>query len=97
MRYYNMPRKIDLANFRCGKLLVLEKTEGRKRKNIVWKCLCDCGIICNKITVDLVKGRVKSCGCLIEDQKLRSLPGEYGFNKLFKHYKENAVARQYSL
>jgi len=71
----------------------LASTPERKRKNIVWKCLCDCGIICFRITADLVKGRVKSCGCLLEDQKLRTQPGEYGFNKLYKHYQENATNR----
>jgi hypothetical protein len=86
----------NIIEQKFGKLLVLEKTLERKRKNIVWKCLCDCGVICYKISTDLINNRIRSCGCLVEDQRLRSKPGEYGFNKLFKHYQENAKSRGYS-
>lgn len=40
-----MPAKINLLNQRFGKLLVIEQTQERKNKSIVWKCKCDCGNI----------------------------------------------------
>ena len=33
-----MPAKINLLNQKIGKLLVLEETNKRKNKSIVWKC-----------------------------------------------------------
>lgn len=40
-----MPAKINLLNQKIGKLLVIEETNKRKNKSIVWKCKCDCGNI----------------------------------------------------
>jgi hypothetical protein len=40
-----MPAKINLLNQKFGKLLVIEETNKRKNKSIVWKCQCDCGNI----------------------------------------------------
>lgn len=40
-----MPTKINLLNQKIGKLLVIEETNKRKNKSIVWKCQCECGNI----------------------------------------------------
>lgn len=90
-----MPKKINIIGFKFHQLTVLEATEERKRNNVVWKCLCDCGQICFHITANLISGRIQSCGCL-KGNKLQTQPGEYGFNKLYKHYQENAENRGYS-
>lgn len=47
-----------------GRLTVIEKTGERKNKNIVWKCLCECGNIKHVKVSDLISGQQKSCGCL---------------------------------
>lgn len=36
---------MNLEGVRFGKLVVLEKTNKRRNKSIVWKCKCDCGNI----------------------------------------------------
>lgn len=57
----------DITNQRFGRLVVLEPTEQRKQKKVVWKCLCDCG---NEVYVDsssLSSHNTKSCGCLSKD------------------------------
>ena len=86
----------NIVGQKFGRLLVIEKTDIRKRKNIVWKCQCDCGVLCDKITTDLVNDRIKSCGCLLEDfnKQLRLPPGEYGLNRLYKNYKASANTRK---
>lgn len=91
-----MPKKIDIVGQKFGRLTVLEATPERKRKNIVWKCLCDCGTICDKLTTDLVNGRIRSCGCLLDDfsKTLRLPKGEYGFNQLYRKYKGSAKFRE---
>lgn len=47
-----------------GRLTVLEECKERKRTEIVYKCVCDCGNI--KFTTGklLRKGECKSCGCI---------------------------------
>lgn len=60
-----MGKKIELTGQRFGKLEVLSQTEKRiDGGSIVWRCKCDCG---NDIEVSarrLVRGKVRSCGCL---------------------------------
>ena len=53
----------DLAGKRFGKLIVLESTEKRKSRSIVWKCQCDCGNLCEKPAIELKAGTATSCGC----------------------------------
>lgn len=58
-----MARIIDITGQRFGRLLVIEEA-GRKNRQVVWKCECDCG---NTVLVrgsDLRNGGQKSCGCL---------------------------------
>lgn len=37
--------KINLAGKRFGRYLVLEEIGRNKHRQILWKCICDCGII----------------------------------------------------
>lgn len=61
----------DFKGKRIGKLSVLEKVEekqwidskGRKRKNIYWKCKCDCGNEVIRTEHSLREERTRSCGC----------------------------------
>lgn len=55
---------LDLVSKRFGKLIVLESTQKRSNKYIMWKCRCDCGNIVEITTNHLRKGDTKSCGCL---------------------------------
>ena len=59
--------KHDLKGQQFGKLVVLEETGIRKDGCIVWKCLCDCGNIHFVNSKVLLRGEVKSCGCLRHD------------------------------
>lgn len=61
----------DFRGKRIGKLSILEKVEekqwidskNRKRKNIYWKCRCDCGNEVIRTEHSLREGRTRSCGC----------------------------------
>lgn len=58
----------DLTGKKFGKLTVLEKTEKRTRnRNIIWKCKCECGNIC-EISGDSLSKGTKSCGCLQKEK-----------------------------
>lgn len=56
--------KYDLVGQRFGRLTVLERTNLRRRKKVLWRCLCDCGKETLVITNHLTNGNTKSCGCL---------------------------------
>jgi len=61
-----MPAKINLLNQKIGKLLVIEETNKRKNKSVVWKCQCDCGNIVEYSTKDLRSDGIiqcPQCGC----------------------------------
>lgn len=51
---------------RFGKLVVQEKISSHPtiKRDGVYRCLCDCGTVCEARAVSLRKGRKKSCGCL---------------------------------
>ena len=58
-----MPRFIDLAGQRFGRLSVLSRSENQDKRTM-WLCACDCG---NKKVImahGLRDGRILSCGCL---------------------------------
>lgn len=53
-----------LYNERFGKLVAIEPIGYNSRKNIVWKCICDCGNYANVGSSNLIMGKTKSCGCI---------------------------------
>lgn len=53
----------NLIGKRFGKLVVLEKSENRRRGHTLWICQCDCGNTCEKPTGELNGGTATSCGC----------------------------------
>jgi hypothetical protein len=57
--------KKDLVGKRFGKLVVLDDYKTDKNRKTYWLCQCDCG---NKKYIyrqNLIKGKVKSCGCIV--------------------------------
>lgn len=57
-------RSPDLTGNVYSRLTVVEKTTERYRKQIVWKCQCECGNYKMVPTYSLTNGGTKSCGCL---------------------------------
>ena len=66
-----MGRRIDMEGLRQGKLTVMEE-HGRKRRQIVWRCVCDCGNTTYVATAQLRHGHTSSCGCLQREAAARS-------------------------
>ena len=54
----------DITGQRFGRLEALEPTDKRSGSNVVWKCQCECGNVCEVDGANLRRGHVKSCGCL---------------------------------
>lgn len=61
-----MPKQIDRSGERYGFLTAIEPTHRQLstgRKMPAWKLRCDCGTEVVAMTVNLAKGKHKSCGC----------------------------------
>ncbi len=58
------PLQNDLTGKTFGYLTVLEATDKRKRKDVVWRCICKCGKEVEIPAVMLLGGHTTSCGCL---------------------------------
>ena len=56
-------KNIDLTSRRFGNLTVICKTNMRKGKFNVWRCLCVCGNYTEVTTGNLTNGHIKGCGC----------------------------------
>lgn len=96
-----MGKIIDITNQKFGKLTVLEQTSERKRREIVWKCQCECGNICYVTGYKLRTGHTQSCGCLkkeniknvshLDNKRIYDITGEkFGELEVVKYlYTEN--------
>lgn len=86
-----MSKPINLAGQKFGKLTVIE--EAYRKKNVYWKCHCECGIQTIVIGAGLRNGHTTSCGCnkvdgaiktakkmLSEDPRITSARNVYGNN-----------------
>lgn len=81
----------DLTNIRFGRLVVQEYNYPN------WKCLCDCGVVCNVRGHNLTIGNTKSCGCLRVDNGKRSKGlGKASMHSAFSHYRYGAKERGFS-
>ena len=55
---------VNLTGHRFGKLTVVEPTDQRRYRSVVWRCKCDCGNEKLVASSSLLSGDTKSCGCL---------------------------------
>lgn len=94
----------DITNSRFGRLIALFPTEERKNTSVLWFCKCECGNVCKKRATGLIKGRIRSCGCLEKENRIyisKMAPnkkplGEASFNALLIRYKQSAKKRNLS-
>lgn len=62
---------VNLKGMKFGRLKVIKYTNERKRRNVIWLCQCECGKIVKIKSNDLIRGNIKSCGCLISSIEFR--------------------------
>lgn len=63
-----MSTKIDITGKRFGRLVALSPTNKRYNRQVIWKCLCDCGNISFVTCACLRSGNTKSCGCVTREK-----------------------------
>lgn len=71
----------DLTGQKFGKLTVLEMTNERRNRQVVWKCQCECGNITYVVGQALRTGHTTTCGCSWREKKAEDLSGKT-FGKL---------------
>lgn len=59
----------DLTGQRFGRLVAKERLDEKKDGSYLWRCQCDCGTVTFIAAAALIKGQVKSCGCLAAEMK----------------------------
>ncbi len=64
----NRRRFRDIAGRKFGRLTAEHPTDERHAGAVVWRCTCDCGASVDVTGVALLKGQVKSCGCLMAER-----------------------------
>jgi len=100
---------IDLTGASFGRLTVVRRGEGvtrtGRRKRTSWVCSCACGVIVVAVSEHLLRGAVKSCGCIRRENSRRlgvenpPLSFRYedptipAFNHVLHMYLANAAAR----
>ena len=64
-----MPRKaIDMSGERYGKLVVLTQA-GIQNKQMMWNCICDCGVRFVASGNSIRRGKTLSCGCVYKQSR----------------------------
>lgn len=58
----------DLTGMVFGRLTVTEYAGSNSRRNSKWNCVCTCGVSLETLSVSLLRGVTKSCGCLSPDR-----------------------------
>lgn len=60
---------VDLTGKRFEKLIVLKMNGKDKNGHCKWLCQCDCGNIKSILATHLIRGNIRSCGCLRLDNR----------------------------
>lgn len=61
---FNRGKAKDIAGRQFGYLTALEPTGGKYRKDLIWRCKCQCGREVEYPATRLLTGNTMSCGCL---------------------------------
>lgn len=57
--------KNDLKGMIFGRLKVIEMVPRKLCKRAKWRCVCECGSVCDVDSYKLKSGHTRSCGCIV--------------------------------
>lgn len=69
-----MPKRTNLVGQKFTRLTVVEETAERRHRQIVYKCLCDCGNVVYATSNQLKTNNTRSCGCLHKESSSKRFP-----------------------
>src|SRR4051812_17795808 len=64
----SFPRSKNLTGQRFGRLVAIEPV-GKRDREVVWRCHCDCGGTVDTRGSSLRRGHTQSCGCLAREAR----------------------------
>ena len=76
----------DMTGLRFGLLTALEDVGTNNRRQVVWRCRCDCGREHRVSGVLLRNGEAKSCGCRQYSGLSTKRHGETSGHKMTREY-----------
>jgi len=92
-----MGQPLNLIGQRSGSLTVVERLGANKLKQVVWKCVCDCGNETTINTGDWRANRKRSCGCY-KNRKGSEHPNfRHGLTKTSYFQYKSQLNRRYGL
>lgn len=80
----------DLSGKRFGRLVVLTLSNKRDSNGrLLWECICDCGNKKTTTSDSLNSGHVKSCGCMLMEQRKKAKKITHGMTntRIYKLYR----------
>lgn len=84
----------DITGQRFARLLVIKRV-ANKGKNVMWECLCDCGISTVARGTGIRAGEIKSCGCLgDENRKTASVTHGKSYTREYRRALTNAYRQR---
>jgi hypothetical protein len=72
----------DIAGRRFGRLVVVKRVGSCYDRQVLWRCICDCGAEKDIAAGHLNHGRTLSCGCLARESTSARFTGRPGPNKM---------------
>lgn len=99
----------DISGQRFGRIVAISPISTNKDE-MIWNCICDCGVEKQIGVNTLVKGNTNSCGCFRKERARMLAPlankaavlvikqpyGESSLNRIYGRYKHGAIQRGYS-
>jgi len=78
-------RILNLTGFKNNNLTALEIVGKTKQGRMLWKCLCDCGKETIVSSSCIKRGTIKSCGCIINKNKITHNMSKTRFYNTYSH------------
>ena len=91
---FNRGKPKDLTGQQFGYLTALEPTGGRNRRDILWRCTCQCGREIEITATRLLTGNTLSCGCLKAEHLSRT--NQYYANTSLRQSMEEKVESNFA-
>jgi hypothetical protein len=77
----------DMAGQKFGRLTAIERSDnrGKNGKKTYWRCVCDCGCLCEIEQGALHTGKTRSCGCLKAEWSAKPKKIVHGMSRTPEH------------
>ena len=86
---------VDLTGKRFGRLVVICRVYKNNTKKVYWLCKCDCGVTKSIRGDALTMGRTLSCGCRIQEKKIKHGSSRTRIYRIYDHMKQRCYNKNH--